>query len=72
MLDEKANRFKIQFLHGEHGRIRDGHKQEGECALPGEICLQAIKLPSSRGDGICEQKSAEGIVGSSTEPKAGT
>ena len=24
------------------GRVCDGHKQEGECALPGEICLYAI------------------------------
>jgi hypothetical protein len=70
MLDEKATRFKIQFLHGKHGRRCDEHKQEGECALPGEICSSAVWLLSPRGDGMDEQKSAEGIVGSSTEPKA--
>ena len=38
MLGEKANRFKAQILSGKHGRRCGGHKREGKCALPGEIC----------------------------------
>ena len=38
MLGEKANRFKAQNLSGKHGRRCGGHKREGKCALPGEIC----------------------------------
>jgi len=41
MLDEKANIFKVRKLHGRHGRICGGHKREGRCALPGEICMFA-------------------------------
>ena len=42
MLDEKANLFKVQYLHGKHGRICGRHKREGECALPGEIGCSTI------------------------------
>ena len=41
MLDEKANIFKVRYLHGKHGRICGRHKREGESALPGEICQLA-------------------------------
>ena len=41
MSDEKAMRFKVQYLYGRHGRKCGGHKREGGCALPGEICLPA-------------------------------
>ena len=37
MLDEKANIFKVLYLHGKHERICGRHKREGECALPGEV-----------------------------------
>ena len=37
-LDEEANIFKVQYLYGKLVRICGGHKREGECALPGEIC----------------------------------
>ena len=37
-LDEKANIFKVQYLYGKLGRRCGGHKREGGCALPGEIC----------------------------------
>jgi hypothetical protein len=37
MLDEKANIFKVRYLHGKHGRKCGRHKREGECALPGEV-----------------------------------
>ena len=42
MLDEKAIIFKVRYLYGKHGRICGGHKREGGCALPGEICLPAL------------------------------
>ena len=38
VLDEKAIRFKVQSLYGKHGRRCGGHKREGKCALPGEVC----------------------------------
>ena len=38
MLDEKANIFKVRYLNGKRGRRCGGHKREGQCALPGEIC----------------------------------
>jgi len=41
MSDKKANIFEVQKLYGRHGRICGGHKREGRCALPGEICLSA-------------------------------
>ena len=37
-LDEEANIFKVQYLYGKLGRRCGGHKREGGCALPGEIC----------------------------------
>lgn len=40
-LDEKANIFKVQYLYGKRGRRCDGHKREGRCALPGEVCKDA-------------------------------
>ena len=72
MLDEEATISKVRNLYGRHGRRCGGHKREGVCALPGEICRPASVLPPPQGDGMGLQKSAEGIVGSSTEPKART
>ncbi|MFV0421553.1 hypothetical protein [Oleidesulfovibrio sp.] len=43
MADEEASISKVQYLHGRHGCICGGHKREGGCALPGEICPSAIK-----------------------------
>jgi len=40
VLGEKAIRFKAQILSGKHGRRCGGHKREGKCALPGEICSE--------------------------------
>jgi hypothetical protein len=42
LLDEKANIFKVRYLYGKQGRICGGHKREGGCALPGEICPSAM------------------------------
>ena len=63
-LDEEALIFKVQYLYGKLGCRCDGHKREGESALPGEVCNFAERLLSLRGDGTKLQKSAEGIVGS--------
>jgi len=41
MLDEEANIFEVQYLSGRHGRKCGGHKREGGCAIPGEICRPA-------------------------------
>ena len=41
MADKKANIFKVQYLYGSHGRKCGGHKREGGCALPGEVCQPA-------------------------------
>lgn len=36
--------------------------EEGQCAIPGEICSSVYVLLQSRDGGMDEQKSAEGIV----------
>ena len=72
MRDEKALFFKVQYLYGTHGRISDGQKREGKRALPGEVCRPASELVASRGATMDRQKSAEGIRGGSTPPKART
>lgn len=72
MRDEKANAFKVQYLYGTHDRISDGHKRERKRALPGEVCRPASVLAVPRGAAMGRQKSAEGIRGRSTRPKART
>ena len=42
MLGEESYVSKARYLYGKHGRIYGGHKCEGGCALPGEICRSAI------------------------------
>jgi hypothetical protein len=44
--DEKAIIFKVPYLYGRYVCKCGGHKREGECALPGEICRFAFGLPS--------------------------
>ena len=41
MPDKKANIFEVRNLSGRHGRTCGGHKREGGCVLPGEICRPA-------------------------------
>jgi hypothetical protein len=72
MLDEKAPMFKVQCLYEEHDCRCGGYKREGKCALPREVWLIAIRLPRSKVNGMIGQKSAAGIVCSSTEQKAQT
>jgi hypothetical protein len=62
-LDKKAHIFKVRYLYGKLDCRCGGHKREGESALPGEVCNFANWLPSSRGEGMRLQQSAEGIVG---------
>ncbi|MFO8009415.1 MAG: hypothetical protein R6U89_01245 [Dehalococcoidia bacterium] len=42
MQDEEAIIFEVRNLHGEHGRRCGGHKREGGCAIPGEVCQPAL------------------------------
>ena len=42
VLGKESNLSKAQYLYGKHGRICGGHKCEGVCALPGEICRFAL------------------------------
>jgi hypothetical protein len=65
-LDEKANFFKVLYLHGKRSRKCDGHKREGERALPGEICCPAMSCHRREAVGYRQQKSADGIVGQAT------
>jgi len=41
MPGEESNISKAPNLHGRHGRICGGHKREGGCAIPGEVCPSA-------------------------------
>ena len=47
--DERAERLKVQCLHGTRGRRCGGHKRDGQRALPGEVSGGAIKLAQSKG-----------------------
>ena len=42
MLDEESIISKVQYLYGRHVCICGGHKREGGCALPGEVCQPAM------------------------------
>jgi len=72
MRDEESIISNVPYLYGTHGRISDGQKREGKSALPGEVCRPASVLAASRGATTGRQKSAEGIRGGSTPPKART
>ena len=71
-LDEEANIFKVRYLYGKLVRRCGGHKREGECALPGEICQLVTYYHHREVMRKSWQKSAEGIVGPSTGLKART
>jgi hypothetical protein len=58
-----AKKVKARYLHRTMRRISDRHKREGGCVIPGEICMAAIVLLTSRGVRMVVQKSAEAIVG---------
>ncbi len=59
---EQANRCKAQYLHGTLRRKSDGHKREGECIIPGEICVAAMSNEHRKVLKRAMQKSAEAIV----------
>ena len=59
---EQANRCKAQFLHGTLRRRSDGHKRDGECVIPGEICIAATSNEHREVLKRAVQKSAEAIV----------
>jgi len=65
VLGEKAQIFKAQYLYGKHRRICGGHKCEGVCALPGEVCryVTSESVDNRRREApLNRQKSAEDIV----------
>jgi hypothetical protein len=62
-LDEEANIFKVRYLYGKLVRRCGGHKREGGCALPGEICQLVTYYHHREVMRRSWQKSAEGIVG---------
>ena len=41
---EESINSKALNLSGKHGRRCGGHKREGKCALPGEVCMFAARL----------------------------
>jgi len=50
VLDKESYISKVQNLSGKHVRICGGHKREGKCALPGEVCPVSIQfLPEEDG-----------------------
>jgi hypothetical protein len=66
VLGEEAISFKARYLYGNHGSKCGGHKCEGRCALPGEICRYVISesVDNRRREApLNRQKSAEDIVG---------
>ena len=66
MLGKKSRIFKARYLYRRHGRICGGHKCEGVCALPGEICRYVISVSVDnrrRETSLNRQKSADDIVG---------
>ncbi len=72
MRDKRASGLEVQYLHGTHVRRCGGHRREGRCALPGEVCLLAHSYRGRKAFGMSRQKSAEGIVGPATGLKART
>jgi hypothetical protein len=59
---KQANRCEAQFLHGTLRRRSDGHKRDGECVIPGEICIAAMSNEHRKVLKRAMQKSAEAIV----------
>jgi len=65
-MGEKSNIFKARYLYGNHGSRCGGHKCEGRCALPGEVCryVSSETVGNRRREALLNrQKSAEDIVG---------
>lgn len=47
-MGEKAKIFKARSLHGNRSCRCRGHQRGGQCALPGEVSVGAIKLVRSQ------------------------
>ena len=61
-LDKKANIFKVQTLSGKCGCNCGGHKREGKCALPGEVCPeQRAEVSRSHSKSKRKKKWNEGL-----------
>ena len=59
---EQANLCEAQFLHGTLRRRSDGHKRDGECVIPGEICMAAKSNEHRKVLKRAMQKSAEAVL----------
>ena len=59
---EQANLCEAQFLHGTLRRRSDGHKRDGECVIPGEICMAAMSNEHRKVLKRAMQKSAEAVL----------
>jgi hypothetical protein len=59
---EQANLCEAQFLHGTLRRRSDGHKRDGECVIPGEICMAAVSNEHRKVLKRAMQKSAEAVL----------
>ena len=65
-MGKKAKIFKAPYLYGKRVRRCGGHKREGACALPGEVCRYVISETVDnrrREASLNRQKSADDIVG---------
>ena len=43
MLGKESIISEARYLYGKRERRCGGHKREGKCALPGEVCMFAVK-----------------------------
>jgi hypothetical protein len=50
VLGEESIISKAQNLSGKHGRKCDGHKREGKCAIPGEVCPVSKQFQPEEGE----------------------
>ena len=59
---EQATRCKARYLHRTLRRKSDGHKRDGECVIPGEICIVAMSNEHRKVLKRAMQKSAEAVL----------
>jgi len=67
---EHAVKCKARYLYGTPRCRSDGHKREGECAIPRESWSSAVRLPTLQDGGMDDQQSAEAIVGAAAHRRA--
>jgi len=70
ILDERANRLKVRYLHGKYGSRCSGYKREGDGVLPGEVCQPALGYGHREVTGRVGRSQQRAYEACSTEPKA--